>query len=166
MLFWFPAQGPQTQCVDKRAIPGASCSCHQTQRAWPQLVASLKKKMLTQSKEYFSTMPVNLSARSIEQQAYKVDQRWFALRLITRCLRVPVNITSIPALPSSVQPAEWRLSIFNISSNLILEPFSNPTGDKFGSSRKWILITYLLTELQASLTLCLPCPDVWWDSVD
>lgn len=95
----------QTRCLDQRAIPGASCDCHQTQTAWPQPVARLRKKMLTQSKEYFSAMPVNVSARSTEPQAYEVeDQRWFELRLTSHCQKVHVNIPSIsiPALPSSV----------------------------------------------------------------
>lgn len=107
--FLFTAQCLWTESTEDGAIPGASRSCHQTCMAEPQPIAGIAKKMLKQSRTYFSTMPVNLSARSTDQQAYRAEgERCFELKLFIFCQIVRICIP-LPKLCSAVRKKTFYL---------------------------------------------------------
>lgn len=154
------------QLAEKWTVPGVSRSCHQTQTAWPQPVAGLKKKMLKQSRKYFSMTPVNLSAQSTEQQVYTMqDQRYFELKLIRLCQRVQVNITGISVHLVEICSA-GRMKTFYLQHQFQLNcrAYSYLIRGRFDSQEGNPGYQHD-TQVQVSLIFCLACPSVSWDSI-
>lgn len=110
--------------------------------------------------------PVNLSAQSTEQQVYTMqDQRYFELKLIRLCQRVQVNITGISVHLVEICSA-GRMKTFYLQHQFQLNcrAYSYLIRGRFDSQEGNPGYQHD-TQVQVSLTFCLACPSVSWDSI-